>query len=54
MVQAMLDHEDLSTTALYTQVTDARLAGAVMKLATFPARLPLIGPASVPQPEQVN
>src|SRR5262245_3166653 len=24
MVQAMLDHEDLSTTALYTKVTDAR------------------------------
>jgi site-specific recombinase XerD len=52
MVQAMLDHEDLSTTALYTKVTDARLAGAVAVLPSF--EHPLTGPASVPQPEQAN
>ena len=48
--------EDLSTTALYTKVTDARLAGAVAALPSFRpvVALPLIGPASVPGPEQGN
>jgi hypothetical protein len=31
----ILDHEDLSTTALYTKVTDERTAGAVMLLRSF-------------------
>ena len=52
LVQALLDHEDLSTTALYTKVTDARLAGAVAALPSF--QRPLIGPASVPASKQAN
>jgi integrase len=35
LVQLLLDHEDLSTTALYTKVTDERTAGAVMGLRSF-------------------
>jgi site-specific recombinase XerD len=56
LVQVLLDHEDLSTTALYTKVTDARLAGAIAALPSFRPvlGLPLTGPASVPQPEQAN
>ncbi len=37
LVQALLDHEDLATTALYTKVTDERLAGAVAALPSFPS-----------------
>jgi site-specific recombinase XerD len=56
LVQALLDHEDLSTMALYTKVTDARLAGAIAALPSFRpvSGSPLTGPASVPQPEQAN
>lgn len=43
LVQLLLDHEDLSTTALYTKVSDERSAGAVMALKSF-------GPASEPEP----
>jgi len=53
LVQLLLDHEDLSTTALYTKVSDARTAGAVMGLKSFapapepePMSLPLTGPGS--------
>ena len=44
LAHTWLDHEDLSTTALYTKVTDARLAGAVAALPNFPTggSLPLI------------
>ena len=55
LVQELLDHADLSTTALYTKASDERTAGAVMGLKTFPPTgtepskaLPLIGPGSVP------
>jgi hypothetical protein len=36
-IHAMLDREDLSTTALYTKVSDTRLAGAVAALPSFPS-----------------
>jgi len=47
LVQLLLDHEDLSTTALYTKVSDERSAGAVMRLKSF-AQPPSAGEISVP------
>jgi integrase/recombinase XerD len=44
LVQALLDHEDLSTTALHTKVTDAQTASAVLSLRGF-------GPEPQQQPE---
>ena len=62
LVQLLLDHEDLSSTAVYTKVRDERTAGAVMRLPSFLPRsetpeagaqaLPLTGRGSVPQGEE--
>ena len=35
LIQGLLDHEDLSTTAVYTKVSDARTAGAVLGMRSF-------------------
>jgi len=32
LVQLLLDHEDLGTTALYLKLSDERIAGAVLRL----------------------
>jgi integrase/recombinase XerD len=45
-VQALLGHEDLSTTQIYTQVVDQRVLGAVLKMPSYRDRVP--GPDSRP------
>ena len=37
MIQLLMDHADISSTAIYTKMRDARTAGAVMRLSSFPS-----------------
>lgn len=65
LIQLLMDHDDISSTAIYTKVRDSRTAGAVMRLPSFlPAPAPaenaagqgarITGRDSVPQGEEAS
>lgn len=47
LIQALLDHEDLNSTMIYTKVADSKTGAAVLRLPTFR----LLSETSVDQPE---
>lgn len=49
LIQVLLDHEDLATTALYTKVVDAQAYEALLGLSEGRRTARVIGPGSVPR-----